>query len=41
MKKYLKAVDKNGIAFQHLSTLFPGLSAAMLKEDIFVATQIR
>ena len=32
---------KNGAAFQHLSTVFPGLSAAKLKEGIFVGPQIR
>ena len=31
----------NGAAFQHLSTVFPGLSAAKLKEGIFVGPQIR
>ena len=32
---------KNGAAFQQLSTVFPGLSAAKLKEGIFVGPQIR
>ena len=32
---------KNGAAFQHLSTVFPGLSAAKLKEGIFVRPQIQ
>ena len=36
-----KALHKNGAAFQHLSTVFPGLSAAKLKEGIFVGPQIR
>ena len=34
-------VHKNGAAFQNLSTVFPGLSAAKLKEGIFVGPQIR
>ena len=37
----MKALHKNGAAFQHLSTVFPGLSAAKLKEGIFVGSQIR
>ena len=37
----LKALHKNGAAFQHLSTVFPGLSAANLKEGNFVGPQIR
>ena len=32
MKNFVKALDKNGAAFQHLSTVFPSLSAAKLKE---------
>ena len=28
MKNFMKALHKNGAAFQHLSTVFPGLSAA-------------
>ena len=36
MKNFVKALHKNGAAFQHLSTVFPGLSAAKLKEGIFV-----
>ena len=41
MKNFVKALHKNGAAFQHLSTVFPGLSAANLKEGIFVGPQIR
>ena len=41
MKYFVKALHKNCAAFQHLSTVFPGLSAAKLKEDIFVGPQIR
>ena len=41
MKNFVKALHKNGTAFQHLSTVFPGLSAAKLKEGIFVGPQIR
>ena len=40
MKNFAKALHKNGAAFQHLSTVFPGLSAAKLKEGIFVGPQI-
>ena len=41
MKNFVKALHKNGAAFHHLSTVFPGLSAAKLKESIFVGPQIR
>ena len=41
MKNFMKALHKNGAAFQHLSTVFPGLSAAKLKEGIFVGPQIQ
>ena len=41
MKNFVKALHKNGAAFQHLSTVFPGLSPAKLKEGIFVGPQIR
>ena len=41
MKNFLKVLHKNGAAFQHLSTVFPGLSAAKHKEGIFVGPQIR
>ena len=41
MKNFVKVLHKNGVAFQHLSTVFPGLCAAKLKEGIFVGPQIR
>ena len=41
MKNFVKALHENGAAFQHLSTVFPGLSAAKLKEGIFVGPQIQ
>ena len=41
MKNFVKALHKNGAAFQHLSIVFPALSAAKLKEGIFVGPQIR
>ena len=41
MKNFVKALHKHGAAFQHLSTVFLGLSAAKLKEGIFVGPQIR
>ena len=37
----MKALHKNGATFQHLSTVFSGLSAAKLKEAIFVGPQIQ
>ena len=41
MKNFVKALHENGAAFQHLSTVFPGLSAAKLKEGIFSGPQNR
>ena len=41
MKNFVNALHKNRAAFQLLSTVFPGLSAAKLKEGIFVGPQIR
>ena len=41
MENFVKALHKNGAAFQHLSIVFPGLSAAKLKDGIFVRPQIR
>ena len=41
MKNFVKALHKNGAAFQHISTVFSGLRAAKLKEGIFVGPQIR
>ena len=35
MKNFVKALHKNGAAFQHLSTVLPGLSVAKLKEERF------
>ena len=40
MKNFMKALHKNGVAFQHVSIVFPGLNAAKLKEGIFVRPQI-
>ena len=34
MKNFVKALQKNGAALQHLSTVFPGLSAAKLKAHL-------
>ena len=39
MKNFVKALHKDGAAFQHLATVFPGLSAAKLKEGIFVGSE--
>ena len=41
MKNFGKALHKNGASFQHLSTVFPSLSAAKLKEGKFVGPQIQ
>ena len=41
MKNFVKALHKNGAAFQHFSTVFPGLCAANLKEGIFAGPHIR
>ena len=41
MKNFVKALHKNDAAFQHLSTVLPGLSAVKLKDGIFVGPQIR
>ena len=41
MKNFVKALHKNGAAFQHLSTVFPGLCSTKPKEGIFVGPQIR
>ena len=41
MKNFVKVLHKNGAAFQQLSIVFPGLSAAKLKDGIFVGPQIR
>ena len=40
MKNFMKALHKNCAAFQHLSIVLPGLSAAKLKEGIFVGPEI-
>ena len=37
----MKTLHKNSTAFQHMSTVFPGLSAAKLKEGTFVGPQIQ
>ena len=41
MNYFVKALHKNGAAFQYLSTAFQSLSTAKLKEGIFVGPQIR
>ncbi|KAJ8716001.1 hypothetical protein PYW08_013286 [Mythimna loreyi] len=41
VKNFVKALDKEGPAFQYLKTIFPKLSDAKLKEGIFVGPQIR
>ena len=41
MKNFVKALQKNVVAFQNLNTVFLGFSAAKLKAGIFVGPQIR
>ena len=41
MKNFFRALDKNDATFQHLFIMLPGLSAAKLKEGIFVGPQNR
>jgi hypothetical protein len=41
MKNFVKAMDKTGEAFLYLSTKFPRLSEAKIKEGVFVGPQIR
>ena len=41
MKNFVKALNKNAATLQLLSTVFPGLRVAKLKEGIFVGSQIR
>ena len=41
MKNFEKAMDTKDAVFLHLSTVIPGISAAKLKERIFVGPQIR
>jgi len=41
MKNFAKALDKDGEGFQYLSQTFPQISAAKLKDGIFIGPQIR
>jgi hypothetical protein len=41
MKQFVKALPKVGECFKYLCKLLPGLSDAMLKEGIFVGSDIR
>lgn len=41
MKNFVKAMNKEGSAFQYLKTKFPRLSDAKIKEGIFIGPQIR
>ena len=41
MKNFVKALVRNGAAFQPLSTVFSNLSTAKLKKGIFVEPQVR
>ncbi|XP_017466154.1 PREDICTED: uncharacterized protein LOC108378862 [Rhagoletis zephyria] len=41
IKNFVKALDKEGEAFDYLKTVFPDISQAKIKEGIFVGPQIR
>lgn len=41
MKQFVKAMDRNGQGFAYLTTKFPRLSDAKIKEGVFVGPQIR
>jgi hypothetical protein len=41
MKQFVKALDGNGNCFHFLSSKFPALSQAKVKEGIFVGPQFR
>ncbi|GBM36887.1 hypothetical protein AVEN_14878-1 [Araneus ventricosus] len=41
IKQFVKALDKEGRCFKHLLHAFPGLSAAKVKEGVFVGPDIR
>ncbi|XP_032679213.1 uncharacterized protein LOC116847857 [Odontomachus brunneus] len=41
VKNFVKALDRDGPAFQYLATKFPKISSAKIKERIFVGPQIR
>jgi hypothetical protein len=41
MKNFVKATDQIEQAFRYVAHKFPGISAAKIKEDVFVVPQIR
>lgn len=41
VKNFVKAFQKDGPAFAFLTTFFPKLSQAKIKEEVFVGPQIR
>ena len=41
MKNFVKALDRNGPAFQYLRSKFPRVSEAKIKEGIFNGPDIR
>lgn len=41
MKQLVKALPKDGAAFQHLKIIFPGLSDAKIKEGVCTGSVIR
>ena len=41
IKQFVKALDKDGAAFKYLQNLFPKLSEAKVKGDIFIGPQVK
>jgi hypothetical protein len=41
MKNFVKAMDQKGPAFRYLNLKFTGISAAKIKEGVFIGHQIR
>ena len=41
MKIFVKALDKEGVAFLHLRNKFTNLSEAKIKEGVFIGPQIK
>lgn len=41
IKNFVKALDKAGAPFKYLSTIFPNLSDAKIKEGVFIGPQIK
>jgi hypothetical protein len=41
MKNFVKTMDQTGPTFRYLAKKFPGISAAKIKEGVFIGPQIR